>query len=102
MKRVLVFFACVFTCIGLYSQISKLPNTLLWKISGNGLIKSSYLYGTMHLTDKRVFQLGDSLYKSIEQTEGFAAELDMNRVGMQMVNYVRTRTDQVRQGLISF
>jgi uncharacterized protein YbaP (TraB family) len=61
-------------------------HTLLWRISGKGLAEPSYLFGTMHLTDKKVFHLGDSLYKALENTHGFAAELDMNRLGMQMVN----------------
>jgi len=61
-------------CQSSFSQ--KLPSTLLWRISGNGLQKSSYLFGTMHLTDERVFNLGDSLYKSIEHTDGFAIEID--------------------------
>jgi uncharacterized protein YbaP (TraB family) len=88
MKRILLFISSLVACVALYSQASKLPNTLLWRISGNNLTKPSYLYGTMHLTDKRVFLLGDSLYKAIEQTEGFAAELDMNSLGMQMINYI--------------
>jgi uncharacterized protein YbaP (TraB family) len=68
------------TCLQLlFSQFSfsqKLPSTLLWKISGNGLEKPSYLYGTMHLTDERIFNLGDSLYKAIEHSDGFAIEID--------------------------
>ncbi|OSZ80830.1 hypothetical protein CAP36_06205 [Chitinophagaceae bacterium IBVUCB2] len=86
MKKFVLYF--LITSIARLSsgQDTKLTNTLLWRISGNQLSKPSYLYGTMHLTDKRVFQLGDSVYKALEQTEGFAAELDMNRVGTQMVN----------------
>ncbi len=53
-----------------------LPSTLLWRISGNNLQKPSYLYGTMHLTDERLFNLGDSVYKAIENSEGFATEID--------------------------
>ena len=53
-------------------------NHLLWRISGKGLPKPSYLFGTMHLTDKRLFYFGDSLYHALEQTEGFAAEIDFN------------------------
>jgi uncharacterized protein YbaP (TraB family) len=53
------------------------PNTLLWRISGNGLARPSYLYGTMHLQDKRLFNFGDSLYKSLESVEGFAMEVDV-------------------------
>ena len=52
------------------------PKTLLWRISGNGMAQPSYLYGTMHLKDRRLFFFGDSVYKSIEASQGFAMELD--------------------------
>lgn len=57
-----------------------LPSTFLWKISGKGLQKPSYLYGTMHLQDKRLFNFPDSLYSSLENTEGFALELDIREM----------------------
>ncbi len=65
-------------CISALQMLSaqKLPSTLLWKISGHGLQKPSYLYGTMHLTDERIFNLGDSVYNAIEKTDGFAIEID--------------------------
>src|SRR6185503_11936797 len=88
MKRVFLLLSNLLACIFLFGQAPKLANTLLWRISGNGLSTPSYLYGTMHLTDKKVFQLGDSLYKSIEQAEGFAGELDMNKLGVQLLNYI--------------
>lgn len=88
MKRV-IFLSFVLLGVNVsYGQLTGLSNTLLWRISGKGLTKPSYLYGTIHLTDKRVFQFGDSLYMALEQADGFAAELDMNRLGMQMINYM--------------
>ncbi len=57
-----------------------LPSTFLWKISGKGLQKPSYLYGTMHLQDKRLFNFPDSLYRGLENTEGFALELDIREM----------------------
>lgn len=87
MKKIVTLLLILSSANVSFSQDAKLTNTLLWKISGKQLTKPSYLYGTMHLTDKRVFQLGDSVYKALEQTEGFAAELDMNRIGTQMVNH---------------
>ncbi len=51
-------------------------NTLLWRITGKGLTHPSYLYGTMHLTDDRLFNFSDSLLLAIEKTEGFAMEVD--------------------------
>ncbi len=67
----------VFLCFTQNTKAQKAPSkTLLWRISGNGMQKPSYLYGTMHLKDRRLFFFGDSVYKSIEATEGFAMELD--------------------------
>lgn len=63
-----------------FSQQTPTPRTLLWRISGKALQKPSYLYGTMHLQDKRLFQFGDSLYHAIEHTEGFATEVDFQEV----------------------
>lgn len=74
MKRKMFF--CTF--LGLFAiqyAMAQLPASLLWRISGNGIQKPSYLFGTIHLTDERVFQLGDSLYAAIENTEGFATEI---------------------------
>lgn len=48
---------------------------LLWEISGNGLEKPSYLYGTIHLSDKRVFDFSPSVMKSFEKCDAFAGEM---------------------------
>jgi len=61
--------------VALFSQVSKKPG-MLWKISGNGLSKPSYLLGTIHLKDKRIFHFPESLYLAIEETEGLALESD--------------------------
>ncbi len=50
----------------------------MWRISGQGLKQPSYLYGTMHLQDKRLFNFGDSLYRFLEKAEGFAMEIDFH------------------------
>lgn len=70
-------------------------NHLLWRISGNGLSRPSYLFGTMHITDKRLFQFGDSLYRAIENTQSFAAELDMNRIFTQYINHITGQEDEL-------
>src|SRR6478672_5891014 len=50
-------------------------NSLLWKISGNGLNKPSYLYGTIHIKDKRAFHLGDSVMPAFNACQSFAGEI---------------------------
>jgi uncharacterized protein YbaP (TraB family) len=87
-----ISFACCLLAVCLvstctYSQ-QTLPKTLLWRISGKGLKQPSYLYGTMHLTDKRLFNLGDSVYRSIERTDGLAIEVNPDEMGAYYINKV--------------
>jgi uncharacterized protein YbaP (TraB family) len=60
-------------------------NQLLWKIEGNGLKKPSYLFGTMHVKDERVFNLSDSVFIGIDQTDIFAAEVDIDLTLVEMI-----------------
>ncbi|GGB04391.1 hypothetical protein GCM10011511_29630 [Puia dinghuensis] len=48
----------------------------MWEITGNGMKKPSYLFGTMHVSSKLVFHLSDSFYLDIRNTEVVALELD--------------------------
>ncbi len=50
--------------------------TLLWEITGKGLKKPSYLFGTMHVSSKLVFHLSDSFYLDIKSADVVALELD--------------------------
>lgn len=69
------------------STAQSLPQKgLLWRISGNGLQQPSYLFGTMHLTDKRLFNFDDSVYAAIQNTEGLAIELNPDELAAYLVN----------------
>ncbi len=48
--------------------------SLLWEISGNGLKKPSYLFGTMHVSSKIAFNLSDSFYLGIRNADVVALE----------------------------
>jgi uncharacterized protein YbaP (TraB family) len=65
-----------------------LPNTLLWRITGRNGQRPSYLFGTLHLADERIFTLGDSLFEAIRSTDGFATELDPNQLTMLVVDEI--------------
>jgi uncharacterized protein YbaP (TraB family) len=60
----------------LHFSISAQYNSLLWKISGNGLKQPSFLYGTMHTTDARVFAFSDSVMPFFSSAKAYAMELD--------------------------
>jgi len=53
-----------------------LYNSLLWEITGNNLDQPSYLYGTMHVSQKLAFHLGDPFFKAIESCDMVALELN--------------------------
>jgi len=57
-----------------FSQEKKSNYNLLWQISGKGLSKPSYLFGSMHVKDKRAFNFSDSLIKAIESSSAFVLE----------------------------
>lgn len=71
MKKIF-FVLCVLLSFSLSAQY----NSLLWKITGNGLKKPSYLYGTMHTSDSRVFNFSDSLMPFFNASKAYAMELD--------------------------
>lgn len=48
----------------------------MWKISGNGMTKPSYMYGTMHISGKMVFHLGDQFYDAMKEVDMVALELE--------------------------
>ncbi|WP_310377280.1 TraB/GumN family protein [Flavobacterium sp.] len=60
------------------SQETKIDNSLLWEISGNGLEKSSYLYGTLHMMCDKDFVIKEKVKIAFEKTEELALELDFD------------------------
>jgi len=54
--------------------------SLFWEISGNGLSKKSYLYGTMHVQDSRVFQFQDGVLNALDNADFCLFELNLDSV----------------------
>lgn len=73
-KFLLLVTASLFATLMCFSQ------SLLWKVSGNGLESPSYLYGTIHISDKRVFAFDSTVTKAMESCEVFASESKKSRV----------------------
>lgn len=53
-------------------------SSLLWKVSGNGLEKESYLFGTIHIICKEDFLMDERITTAFDQTEQLIMELDMS------------------------
>lgn len=71
--RKILFITAFFFSISLFAQKNK---TLLWEISGNGLAKKSYVYGTMHVNDKISYYLSDSFFKNLLDADIVSTESD--------------------------
>lgn len=84
-----VFF--VFISASVLAQSNKLKDrkypSLLWEISGNGLKKPSYLFGTMHVSSKMAFNLSDSFYLAIRKADVVALETNPESWQEDMFQY---------------
>src|SRR6187399_2858048 len=92
MKRYLILATALLFCF--YAQSQGLPKaktkkypSLFWEISGNGLKKPSYLFGTMHVSSKIAFNLADSFYLAIKKSEVVALETNPETWQEDMNNY---------------
>ena len=75
-KMTTLLLALMFSVASLYGQVSS--KSLLWEISGNGLEKSSYLYGTFHLLCPDDLQIKDKVKNAVGASEQLVLELDFD------------------------
>jgi len=63
-------------------MLSNLTNSqsLLWKITGKGLKEPSYLYGTIHIQDKRAFEFDDTVLTILKSCKAYAMELNPENI----------------------
>ncbi len=77
MKRnILHLITMLFLTLGCLAQ-GKDSNTLLWRIDGPEGYKPSYLFGTIHLAQKKFMVYSDSVYSAIQSTTRFYNEVDI-------------------------
>ena len=99
MRKLAIAFVLIVSCFVAKSQKStanKYPS-LFWEISGNGLKKPSYLFGTMHVSNKMVFHLSDSFYYAMKNVDAVALELNPDLWQGQMV-----RLERLKQNYANF
>lgn len=76
------FFLRLTLSLLVFLQVSFLgfsqEKSLLWKISGNGLTKDSYLFGTIHIICKEDFVMKDRVKNAFERSDKVVMELDLS------------------------
>ncbi len=69
-----IFFLLVLFSASLFFAQEKKYQSLLWEISGNGLQKKSYIYGSMHVSDKVSYHLSDAFFTHLKNADIVANE----------------------------
>jgi uncharacterized protein YbaP (TraB family) len=91
LRRCFLFLFILFISVSTVMAQQKGAYTLLWRISGKGLTKPSYLFGTMHVKDKRVFAFSDSVMLAIQNSQGFALEVHPDTLIGKMFETIREK-----------
>ena len=77
-KLVVAVIAIVFSVtIQAQTKSPKLENSLLWEVSGNGLAKPSYLYGTIHMICAGDYFLAEKTKKAFEASDKLVLEVNL-------------------------
>ncbi|WP_162946317.1 TraB/GumN family protein [Chitinophaga barathri] len=76
MQRSVLVCLLLATCSVGFAQNNQKYQGLLWEITGKNLAKPSYLFGTMHVSNKLAFNLSDSFYHCIRNADVVSLETD--------------------------
>lgn len=99
MKSILILIVFIKSSI-LFSQSTY--NSLCWQITGNNLVDTSYLYGTFHSQDNRVFQFKDGVEDAFNNAAVYAMELNMDSIDKsKMKSAMLMDSGQTLQNLLS-
>lgn len=68
----------------IYSYSQQPASSLLWRISGNGLSGSSYLFGTIHAIPANKYFLPEEFKNRLIECDNMVMEIDMSNPNMMM------------------
>ncbi len=99
MRIISVFFA-LFLSTALWAQAPAAKDTsLLWRISGQGLLEDSYLFGTIHMIPAEDYFLPTTVIKAINDVEQVAFEIDPSDMENPMMLFQMMSKINMKDGL---
>lgn len=103
MKRLGAIVLGSIIAITTLAQKNNTDNTLLWKISGNGVKKPSYLFGTIHMLCADDAGLSDSLKNVIKRVQEVYFEVDLDNMFemLGVMSKMKMKGDTTLQDLLS-
>lgn len=85
MKKNIFLILLSFLCFKSFSQ----ENSLLWSIVKPGEQDTSYLFGSIHISDERVFNVNKYFNRVFDKAELVALELNLDSINtFDMLNYI--------------
>lgn len=76
MKKILLLLVFLCSFLAVYAQVADKYPALLWEVRSPGAAKPSYLFGSMHVSNRVAFHLDDPFYQAIQNTDITALELE--------------------------
>ncbi|HET6256082.1 MAG TPA: TraB/GumN family protein [Puia sp.] len=105
MNRYLLLAAGLMTATAAMPQKTPIAHTLLWRITGKGNTRPSYLFGTMHILCANDATLSDSLKGAIDTVDEVYFEFDLSDMSGMMaaltamkMNDGKTLSDLLKPG----
>lgn len=90
MRSGILILLLLLTKIGLGQTTFNANNLLLWEVKKKGSKEVSYVYGTIHLNNPRLFQFSDSVYYAFNRTKFFSPEIEIQDLFSLQVNKLNT------------
>jgi uncharacterized protein YbaP (TraB family) len=81
---VLLSLVLLMTGINANLFAQKVENSLFWEISGNGLEKPSYIFGTIHLLCENEIDVKPNVKEAFDASEILCLEIDLDDPGLPM------------------
>lgn len=69
-------------------RVNPAEHQLLWRVTHPDLRDTSYVFGTMHVRDRRAFGFGDSLLPLMRRCRTFASEVDFNELADTLAKHL--------------
>lgn len=76
--KLVLFLAVAFFTASIFAQSESQHSSVLWKVSGHGLQKPSYLFGTIHMVCTADFTMWPKAKTAFAQTNQLALEINMS------------------------
>lgn len=101
MKNFITSLLTLVVALGSTFSFAQNENSLLWKISGNGLAKPSYVFGTIHMICEDDYFMNVKIEKALNESETLITEINFTNMEELLLMQQAMQTDKPLKERIS-